>query len=57
MTHLGTHGTKGLLLQLQDQEGSLLVEVVPMVSLPVTSRLADPLILVKLGMLVRHLLT
>lgn len=54
MTPPGTHVTKGLLLLLQDQGDFLPVEVVPTASLPVTSGLADPLILVKLEMLVRH---
>ena len=54
MIRPGTHGTKGLLRQLRDQEGSLLVEVVPMASLLATSGPADPLILVKLVTLVRR---
>lgn len=56
MIHRGTHVTKGLLLLLRDQEGSLLVGVLPTVSLPVISGLVDPLTLVKWEMLVRHLL-
>jgi hypothetical protein len=56
MTHQGTHVTKGLLLQPRDQEGSLPVELVQMVSLPETSGPVDLLILVKLEMLVRRLL-
>lgn len=54
MIHPGTHATKDLLRQLQDQEGSLPVEVAPTVSLLATSGPVDPLILVKLVTLVRR---